>query len=75
MSDGLNDTLQPDTDPLHQLMIRCEAGLPHHNDAAILFEALKDAAAANSKPEQMLIFLRHHIQQGKIALSQRMVEH
>ena len=46
------------------IMHRAEMGLQWVDDGPILFEALKDAAASNTKPEDMLQFLRFHIQRG-----------
>lgn len=46
------------------IMHRAEMQVQWANDGSILFEALKDAAAVNTKPEDMLKFLRFHIGRG-----------
>jgi len=52
------------SDSIDDIMHRAEMSTQWANDGPILFEALKDAAAANTKPEDMLKFLKFHIGRG-----------
>lgn len=56
---------------IDDLMHRAEMHVQWANDGPILFEALKDAAAANTKPGDMLKFLRFHIERGVIAFEEK----
>ena len=56
---------------ISDIMHRAEMQVQWANDGPILFEALKDAAASNTKPEDMLKFLKFHIGRGLVSFESK----
>jgi hypothetical protein len=46
------------------IMYRAEQGVSYTQDAHVLWQALKSAAQSHTKPQDILKFLKFHLQKG-----------